>query len=671
MTGTERQQPILNIKPDMSLSETTLTADDSIDGSYLSATTFCEVDKTPDKLSVTMGGVSPDNDAEGQPTLARKSFQTASTEATSIFADVDIDDDDIDNDAEKTDEEDQQPGNVKQKVVLSSSTASLRDIDASASQARVRRLLSFSQKAMVVDSVSSTSESIHTSTTGDFVADATESKTDDKQERRQSSSVRFGSIVLNELDVDALQEKIEVEENEKSWLERQMDWWDRSRLQEQVVNQMQLLHEAHGQHTLLQGVPDAREETKKLTTTWYPSPTGQGLSVSIQFRKSDSLSFYTAMKSFAHFKDITRDINFEQAPEDWHVVITDVKGSTKAIEAGRYKDVNTIGAASISVVLKLLEDDVPFVFGGDGATLLIPPTDIGRVVEALLRLQRLSEEHFNLGLRVGHVSVGEVHKAGGRIEVAKHELTAGRCVAIFRGGGLTVAEAFIKGQEDKYCVQWKLSSYDIELEGLSCRWNPIPNKRGKIMSLLVCAREGESPSAVYDHVLQELDKIYDGKLDEANPVNTDLMYYKSVGQCYEEEERYHTNTWSSSFFARVAEIFLAVGIFKQGLPMTFDQKHYFESMRPHADHRKFDDMLRMVIDCSEEQVEAIETLMEELYMNKELHYGIFLSETALMTCYLEDLVDGQHIHFIDGGDGGYAMAAKQLKAQLKNDLLSG
>ncbi|HXB98558.1 MAG TPA: DUF3095 family protein, partial [bacterium] len=26
---------------------------------------------------------------------------------------------------------------------------------------------------------------------------------------------------------------------------------------------------------------------------------------------------------------------------------------------------------------------------------------------------------------------------------------------------------------------------------------------------------------------------------------------------------------------------------------------------------------------------------------------------------------GQHIHFVDGGDGGYAMAAKQLKAQIK------
>ena len=36
-----------------------------------------------------------------------------------------------------------------------------------------------------------------------------------------------------------------------------------------------------------------------------------------------------------------------------------------------------------------------------------------------------------------------------------------------------------------------------------------------------------------------------------------------------------------------------------------------------------------------------------------------------MTCVVPSYKDGTHIHFIDGGDGGYAMAAKQLKAQLK------
>jgi hypothetical protein len=40
-----------------------------------------------------------------------------------------------------------------------------------------------------------------------------------------------------------------------------------------------------------------------------------------------------------------------------------------------------------------------------------------------------------------------------------------------------------------------------------------------------------------------------------------------------------------------------------------------------------------------------------------------------MTCYVHDVNDGNHIHFVDGGDGGYAMAARELKAQLRERAL--
>ena len=44
-----------------------------------------------------------------------------------------------------------------------------------------------------------------------------------------------------------------------------------------------------------------------------------------------------------------------------------------AIEAGRYKDVNVIGASIIISVLNAVgEVDLPYTFGGDGAALLVP-----------------------------------------------------------------------------------------------------------------------------------------------------------------------------------------------------------------------------------------------------------------------------------------------------------
>lgn len=379
---------------------------------------------------------------------------------------------------------------------------------------------------------------------------------------------------------------------------------------------------------------------------------------------TDNAQFYLNLPSFSVFREFTEDRHFQRVPDDWFVVITDVKGSTKAIEEGRYKDVNTIGAASISVVKKRLKHEFPYVFGGDGATLLVSPAEIDKVTEALMRLASLSRLQFGMELRVGRIAAGEVCGEGRSIEVAKHELHAGKCVAVFRGGGLTEAERRIKSDAAKYSVAAEKHDY-LELDGLSCRWNPIQNQRGRIMSLLVRSRK-EPHAPVYEAFLSELNAIFDGELDEANPVNIGMTRYKTVKEILADERRYHSSRMSLGYLKRVMEVVAAVLIFKFKLPpLMFNSRRYSESMRVHADYRKFDDMLRMVIDCSKEQAGAIQQYLERAYETGGIFYGVHFSEHALMTCYVQDVKDGQHIHFIDGGDGGYAMAAKELKAQMK------
>lgn len=45
----------------------------------------------------------------------------------------------------------------------------------------------------------------------------------------------------------------------------------------------------------------------------------------------------------------------------------DIRGSTRAIEEGRYKQVNMVGAAVITAVLNACAGyEIPFVVGGDG-----------------------------------------------------------------------------------------------------------------------------------------------------------------------------------------------------------------------------------------------------------------------------------------------------------------
>ena len=75
-------------------------------------------------------------------------------------------------------------------------------------------------------------------------------------------------------------------------------------------------------------------------------------------------------------------------------------------------------------------------------------------------------------------------------------------------------------------------------------------------------------------------------------------------------------------------------------------------------------MLRLVLDCSDAQADALEKCLERMRVEGRIAYGLHVADTALMTCLVFSLEKAEHVHFLDGGSGGFAEAAKQLKAQL-------
>jgi hypothetical protein len=93
---------------------------------------------------------------------------------------------------------------------------------------------------------------------------------------------------------------------------------------------------------------------------------------------------------------------------------------------------------------------------------------------------------------------------------------------------------------------------------------------------------------------------------------------------------------------------------------------YRDEMIENADYRKFDGTLKMVLDLSEQEADAITAMLEGKKKSGQLLYGINKSKRAIMTCLV--FSDHQnHAHFVDGSDGGYALAAKMLKSQMLNN----
>ena len=54
---------------------------------------------------------------------------------------------------------------------------------------------------------------------------------------------------------------------------------------------------------------------------------------------TNTLAFYDQMVSFKKNSDFTDPKYFEDIPDSWCIIITDIKGSTKATESGRVSEV--------------------------------------------------------------------------------------------------------------------------------------------------------------------------------------------------------------------------------------------------------------------------------------------------------------------------------------------
>ena len=378
---------------------------------------------------------------------------------------------------------------------------------------------------------------------------------------------------------------------------------------------------------------------------------------------SSSRHFYRDLPSRSVFAEVLKAENYARVPSDWWAIVTDVVGSTAAIEAGRYKDVNTIGAATLAAIQNVLAGEaIPFVFGGDGASALIPPEVKNEVMEELCGLRKIAKYQFDLELRVGVISVQEIEENGAQITVAKYAITPSNITAFFRGGGLSLADSLIKSDYEKYAVP-RFEKSETNLRFLSCRWQPIPASHGVIMAILFS--DPKDRTALYAQFLSSVGAILGKDVYSANPIEAKKLKGRSIMEQLKDDLRMQNSLVGRSL--RVVRAIFIWLIFKTPikslLPPT---KNYLESKASHSDFFKMDDMLRMVIDCTPKQADAIEAMCQSMRDSDGICFGIHRAGEALMTCYVRSINEGEHIHFIDGGSGGYAVAAKQLKLQLKS-----
>ncbi len=375
----------------------------------------------------------------------------------------------------------------------------------------------------------------------------------------------------------------------------------------------------------------------------------------------DDPDFYASIPVFDDFADAVKPENYCPLPDDWVIGFSDVVGSTQAVAQGRYKAVNMIGAGVIASVANALgRRAFPFVFGGDGASFAVRAADARTAAEALKAMAAFAREEFQIELRVAMIPVGAIRSVGRDVRVARYGASPHCAYAMFAGGGL----AWFEGQAKRgdYALDAAAPGARPDLSNLSCRWSVAPAKHGLILSVIVSPR-GEDPR--YAALVADVVRSALGAADGGRPITLASLRIGNPGAAIALEAVATTSTGVSRGKARLAaakRYLLALVFHRFKLRAgAFDAELYASDLAANADFRKFDDGLRMTLDCSPEFADALEARLGAAEDFAE--FGTFRQSNALLTCFVPSVTDRGHVHFVDGAGGGYTMAAKAMKAR--------
>ncbi|MEW2918727.1 DUF3095 domain-containing protein [Ruegeria sp. ANG10] len=378
--------------------------------------------------------------------------------------------------------------------------------------------------------------------------------------------------------------------------------------------------------------------------------------------KDAQAAFYDSLPLQRDFTRLAQPARFTAVPDDWALGVADIVDSTGEIANGRYKTVNMVGAAVISGMINGLKgQEFPYVFGGDGAGFAIPASAVDTARTVLAQLRRWAGEEFGITLRGALVPVSEIRMAGKDLRVARYAPSDGVDYAMFSGGGLAWAEAQMK--KGQFEVPAADPGAQPDLTGLSCRWSNSRARHGMIVSVVVQPTSKATESDFADlaqSVLSAADRLE--RAGHPVPENGPPISWPPPDVALDARvSRAGRNLFAQKLKLLGQNLLIAL-LFKTGKRLgQFDPEHYKHMVSRNADFRKFDDGLKMTLDCDPATLSQIRMILEQARGHGKVRYGLHAQDEAMMTCFVPSATRDDHVHFVDGASGGYAQAAAGMR----------
>ena len=351
----------------------------------------------------------------------------------------------------------------------------------------------------------------------------------------------------------------------------------------------------------------------------------------------------------------------------WFLAVADVEASTKLAGIGRGRAVNFVAGAAVAVLSGVATkppDMTACQFGGDGAIAAVSPDCEARTRETLAALAHWADAEFGIPLRVGLVPVAALNAAGHEVLAALQDFGGGNVFGQFLGSGIAAADAWVKADRE-----WRIDPAPGELPGLenlSCRWEPVPPRRGHVLCVIVDPAPGKAGDAALTRLLADFERIVPGATAAPLGDGGDLApkgvpgWLALQGEMRTEKPGRRFRRLLTALGGTLILNFVhAIG----GKLGRIDTKHYTRKIAERSDYRKLAGGPRFVLDVTQAETAAIEAALAREEAEGNITFGTARADSTTITCLVGDFMADRHVHFVDGEGLGFWRAASVLKAK--------
>ena len=151
----------------------------------------------------------------------------------------------------------------------------------------------------------------------------------------------------------------------------------------------------------------------------------------------------------------------------------------------------------------------------------------------------------------------------------------------------------------EFVVEVAPSGTQPDLTGLSCRFEEIPSTRGLILSVLVVPARSADPVA-FRKLIEDVIALVERSPDAGRPVppGGPPLRWPPAGVDYEARAQRGGSLLKRRAFV-LANTLFAYLVMRFGISVGgFVPKTYVQQVVENSDFRKYDDGLRMILDCT-------------------------------------------------------------------------